>query len=221
MYKTTNKINGNIYIGCHKTSNLDDGYLGSGTVIKRAIKKHGRHKFSKEILFVFDNPEQMFDMESVLVNEDFVSNVQTYNLVVGGANPLAYTNERIDEFRSPEQRRKWGKEGRKKANENGANLRGSQKHHRMLKEDPDYRAWYFEQRNNCDNIGFKGKTHTEKSKRKIGKANSIAQKGTGNSNHGKCWICNEELKQNKTIPKEELQKFIELGWTRGRNMKFK
>ena len=34
---------------------LDDGYLGSGKHLKRAISKYGENSFTKEILFIFDN----------------------------------------------------------------------------------------------------------------------------------------------------------------------
>ena len=39
IYKTTNLINGRFYVGMHKTNDLDDGYMGSGKMIQRAIKK--------------------------------------------------------------------------------------------------------------------------------------------------------------------------------------
>ncbi len=62
-----------------------------------------------------------------------------------------------------------------------------------------------------------GKKHKEETKQKIGKANSISQKGEKNSQFGKMWIHNPELKENKRIRKEEE---IPSGWKLGRKMKF-
>jgi len=84
VYKITNNITGKIYIGAHKTENINDGYGGSGTVLKRAYKKYGRENFKKEILSVFDNPEDMWDTEALLVNEEFVADKDTYNICTGG-----------------------------------------------------------------------------------------------------------------------------------------
>lgn len=48
IYRTTNLINGKDYIGQH----LDHGdeYWGSGTMLKKALKKYGKSNFKKEIL---------------------------------------------------------------------------------------------------------------------------------------------------------------------------
>lgn len=49
IYKITNLINQKIYIGQHHKAACD-GYFGSGTLIKRAIKKYGKENFSLIIL---------------------------------------------------------------------------------------------------------------------------------------------------------------------------
>ena len=92
IYKITNQVDGKIYIGSHKTSKLDDGYMGSGKYLKRAQELHGLDKFTKEILFVFDTPEEMYAKEAELVNEDFLATENTYNLKYGGVVKLATTS---------------------------------------------------------------------------------------------------------------------------------
>lgn len=50
IYLTTNKINGKTYVGQHKYKKLYDGYIGSGTLLRRAIKKYGKENFEIEYL---------------------------------------------------------------------------------------------------------------------------------------------------------------------------
>lgn len=84
IYKITNKVNGKIYIGQHMTDELDDGYMGSGTAIRRAIKKHGIENFTKEILYFCTDFDTMNIMEEMIVSETFVARKDTYNLALGG-----------------------------------------------------------------------------------------------------------------------------------------
>lgn len=84
MYQITNLINEKIYIGIHSTENIDDGYMGSGRRIVEAIKKYGIEHFKKEIIFDFDNPEDMLLKESELVDRGFIARKDVYNVCVGG-----------------------------------------------------------------------------------------------------------------------------------------
>ena len=85
IYKTTNLLNNKYYVGSHQTSDLADGYLGSGKYLKRAISKHGKENFIREILYIFDSKKEMFDKEKEIVNEEFVKDTNTYNFKIGGS----------------------------------------------------------------------------------------------------------------------------------------
>ena len=54
IYLITNKIDGKIYIGKQSTDKLNDYYIGSGVLIKKAIQKYGRENFIKEYLAFCD-----------------------------------------------------------------------------------------------------------------------------------------------------------------------
>ncbi len=84
IYSTTNRLNNKKYIGIHKCDDYDDFYLGSGSYFKRALEKYGQTNFYRNILYVFDNPEEAFKKEEELVNVDIVESDKYYNLAIGG-----------------------------------------------------------------------------------------------------------------------------------------
>lgn len=84
LYEITNLINHHKYLGVHQTEDMNDGYMGSGNLIRAAIKKYGLHNFSKRILEMFDTPERMYEREREVITPDIVDDPTYYNLREGG-----------------------------------------------------------------------------------------------------------------------------------------
>lgn len=84
IYKTTNLVNGKIYVGKHSTPNLNDGYIGSGKIIQKAISKYKKQNFKCEHLFCAFTEQDAYAIEEQFVNEDFIESNDTYNVKLGG-----------------------------------------------------------------------------------------------------------------------------------------
>ena len=85
IYMIVNRVNGKIYVGQHETMNIDDNYMGSGSVLELAKRKHGIENFEKIILFDFKSFNEMNEMEIAIVNDDFRRKTDcVYNRCNGG-----------------------------------------------------------------------------------------------------------------------------------------
>lgn len=84
FYKITNKINNHFYYGIHSTDNVNDGYMGSGTLIKMAYSKYGTENFEKEIVRFFNTREEASQYESEIVSETTIKDSSCYNMITGG-----------------------------------------------------------------------------------------------------------------------------------------
>lgn len=98
IYKTTNLINHKTYIGIHQTENIDDGYIGSGLHFLRAVKKHGKENFKREILEFCSSYDELLDKERIYVNEDWVKDKTNYNLKTGGQSAGILSEESKDKI---------------------------------------------------------------------------------------------------------------------------
>jgi len=157
IYKITNKLDNKTYIGMHQTNNLDDGYMGSGKLLKRAINKHGINNFVKEILHVFDNLSDMIAKEAELVRCDET----TYNLCEGGHGGFGYINKNslaVQNFT--------------KENAKNFSLKGNKNKKLRFENDTQWREKELKRLKQMASLSsrFSNKKHSEETKRKMSEA---------------------------------------------------
>lgn len=83
IYKTTNLVNGKIYIGQDKYNNPN--YLGSGKILKLAFQKHGSENFKKEIIEECESKEVLNEREKFwIAYYNSTDRSVGYNIALGG-----------------------------------------------------------------------------------------------------------------------------------------
>lgn len=204
LYKTTCIITNRYYIGMHSTHNLDDNYMGSGKRLRRSIRKYGVNNHKKEILEFFENRDLLIEAEKKIITYEILKDTNCMNLMCGGKG--GYVSE----------------EHYKKTSKICGNI-----HSERMKNDLEYRNKTIKilyknlekareegKYNGMQN--FKGKKHSNETKKII----SEIKKGTGigemNSQYGTCWITKNNI--NKKIKKEELDLYLIDGWIKGRKI---
>lgn len=200
IYKTTNLINHKIYIGKHKTKNIEDRYFGSGQALIADIKKYGIQNFIFEILIDLNSEYEMNLLERLVVNEDFLKRKDVYNLCIGGeGGNLAHINQ----IYTGEMRR-----------------RDLKKYYNNLTDEQKQKINNKRQQGIQQFIADKERFSLYCQKLSI--ANSKKHSKDTNS-YNTIWMCNEILQKNKRINKNDRQtisQFMQNGWKIGR-LKFK
>jgi hypothetical protein len=188
IYKITNKLNNKIYVGKHKTENKDDEYFGSGVLLGRAVEKHGKEHFVKELLFECNTEEEMNQKETDIVDEEFIARDDTYNIKLGGNGGYDYINStgkngnKVN--RSKEHYTKMGKAAANKLWD-------------KYKTDEQFRIEFTQKLSNrsllyqsINGNPFQGKEHSEETKKKMSDAKQGMFDGKKNPSFGKHWITN-------------------------------
>jgi hypothetical protein len=205
LYEIKNNLNGKIYVGVHKTKDMNDGYMGSGKVIRNAILKHGITNFTKVILETFENAKDMYAKEKEVVNDEFLTRNDVYNLRRGGTGGFDYINSQ-----GLAPHRGWTNTAREKAKVALSDVDWHQVHTLRFKkvDDNTRRNWSSKARETALSI------NSLKKRRETFKKNEH-QQGEKNSQYGTLWVYHELIGAKK-INKVLLPEMIEQGWRKGR-----
>jgi hypothetical protein len=212
LYKTTCLITNRYYIGMHSTTNLEDGYLGSGLRLRRSIRKHGEDNHKKEILDFFETRELLIEGEKKAITSEMVDDVNCMNLKLGGTGGFSVENAK-------KGREKTDEVLREKYGDNFKQIISKNYHNSLTDDEKNKRSKNIIEgqiKINYNHNTFEGKQHSEETKQLMREL--FKDKGTGktNSQYGTCWITKEG--GNKKIKKENLDSFIKDGWVKGRKI---
>lgn len=223
LYRIENLINGNFYIGIHRTDNLNDNYFGSGTILKRAIVKYGIENFKKEILEFFDLYEDALKREKEIVTIDFLKNKKCYNAKEGGYGNCKMSDQVKGKI-SKNMKKIW-KSGeyrefmKEKCFNDNRNKKISEKIKKWIEENPEkHKERMLKINKNPEKIKKMAEKHRGMKRSEEGKKNiSIAAKENHAKNPNLCgkgciYIYDPVSGESKRFNKIEK---IPCGWVRG------
>lgn len=239
FYEIRNNLNGKIYRGIHSTNNLNDGYLGSGTGIKKAVAKYGSENFTKTILKVFPTREEAAKYEESEITQEFIDRADTYNQITGGEKHQILGSRLSKEAKEKISRSKIGKKRSDEANFKNSEARKNErwvhkvetgevrKIHKDLLEEYLQSGWkrgmgHVRSEEFKDKVrkAHTGKRLSEEHKKAIsignlGKHNSQEHnRKIGIARKGRKFVFKEG--QRLFIPIEELPNYLNTGWSLGR-----
>lgn len=91
IYKTTNLINGKIYVGKHAVPEFDTSYMGSGKTLIKAFKKYGKENFDCILLEAVDTEDELNSREKFWIAELNARDKKVgYNINEGGEGNPGY-----------------------------------------------------------------------------------------------------------------------------------
>lgn len=204
-YKITNIINNKIYLGVHKTINIDDGYMGSGSMLKKAFIKYGITNFSKEILQFFNCSEDMYTYEKAILTSDLIKSNTCYNIKLGGLGGFDYLNStglnnstKSKELMSINGSKSWLTRSEESKIRQSKKISETMKKKHLEGKIP-----------HLPNIGFTGRKHTAESKLLMS-----TKLGLKNSQFGTKWINKGGI--DKKVKQNDLQNYLMNNWVLGR-----
>lgn len=205
IYKTINLINNRYYIGMHSTYNIKDGYIGSGKRLKSEIIKYGKENFKTEILEYLPNRKALAKREKEIVNESLLKDPSCLNLKEGGFGGFCNEEHMLKFLKSSIHTRLSNPNAPAHVKLKKLYLNPYWKFLKNKKTSAGLKAVNF------DHATFKGKKHSQKTKKQISESNKGKGVGKENSQFGTCWIT--DGKQNKKIKKTDT---VPIGWRLGR-----
>lgn len=243
IYKTTNLVNGKYYIGQHKHNSQDGTYLGSGVILESAIKKYGRYNFKLEILEECYSLKELNEKEIYYIKKyNAMDDPNSYNIEIGGriGAVAESTRKKISKANTGERNGMYGvalvfteetkrkmslsSRGRKIIHKNDINKRIKEEELEKYLNDGWVLGWSDKTKDTYQKVFQTPKEIRIINKKRI--HNKIMtlkhaikggiKKGTAlgpNKNKGHKWIYKEEVR--KTVPFEEIEKWLNEGWILG------